>query len=181
MEQPQLITVPDLYQFIDGFIETLKEPEARQNFQMAKADFENLIEQVPADLSALTSGDLALKALQLGMVAGIADGLRLATSEPWREEFEPESLPLARSWSTLWSNLNDVRATAHQSWKPMEPDDLHLLWEYGRHQNLDTLKQAFAYAGRADNLDFKVFLLATFKSGYAVSMAQALWKFTCSS
>jgi len=101
----------------------------------------------------------------------------LESSGPWEEE-APDFIagPLAGSWQTLWSNLNDARRVAHSSWRKMEREDLHLLWEYGRHQNLDTLEQAVRFQERPDH-EFQVFLLATFKAGYAIAMAQGVWQF----
>jgi hypothetical protein len=178
-----LITVPDLYKFIDEFAESMartapEQSEVEEKSESAKLSLKPLVDSASGHLSALTAGDLALKALQFGMVSGISDGLRLSGSEPWLETPEvPEGAPVASSWPTLWSNLDDARSVAHSNWKAMEKDDLHLLWEYGRHQNLDTLTVASRYADKADPEPFQVFLLATFKAGYAVAIAQAVWRF----
>lgn len=176
-----IVTVPDLYLMVDELLEALHQasPEAREIEEQSsqiKRDLAVLVSSATPQLSPLASGDIALKALKLGMVSGVSDGLRLSQIGLWKESLpvEPDALP----WATLWSNLEDVRDMAQTNWKSMEKGDLHLLWEYGRHQNLDTLVQASRYAGEDDPEPFQVFLLATFKAGYAVAVAQAVWRFS---
>jgi hypothetical protein len=178
-----LVTVPDLFKFIDDFIDKVArkgqdQSESEITIQSSKHSLLSLVESANEPVSALGAGDLALGSLRLGMLTGVWEGWRLSFSEPWEEVPEiAESSPVYRHWTTLCSNLNDVRKMAHDNWKAMEKDDLHLLWKYGRHQNLDTLVEASRYAGDKDPEPFQKFLLATFKSGYAVAVAQAVWEF----
>ena len=178
-----LVTVPDLYQSIDEFIEFLlsvqpSSQELESQSALAKHELRELVSGIRMPLSALTSGDLALRSLRLGMVNGIVDGLRLQDEDVWSEQSRvPPDSPLSKSWGILWKNLEDARIMARDNWSKMERDDIHLLWEYGRHQNLDTLQQAIHYADHEEPLRFQIFLLATFKAGYAVAVAQSVWKF----
>ena len=177
-----MVTVTQLYKSMDELAHRLHrgkplQRELQEQSAAAPHTLKSIIEEETRMQSALALGDQALQALELGMVTGLVDALRLESSGPWEEE-APDFIagPLAGSWQTLWSNLHDARRVAHSSWRKMEREDLHLLWEYGRHQNLDTLEQAVRFQERPDH-EFQVFLLATFKAGYAIAMAQGVWQF----
>ena len=177
-----VVTVTQLYKSVDELGHRLHRgkplrEELKEQSAAAPLALKAILEEHTRADSPLVLGNQALEALELGMVTGLVDALRLEDSGPWEED-APDIVgePLVSSWKTLWSNLNDARRVADSNWRKMEREDLHLLWEYGRHQNLDTLEQAVRFQGKPD-LEFQVFLMATFKAGYAVAMAQGVWQF----
>lgn len=177
-----VVTVTELYSSMDELAHRLHRGKPRQDdlkeqSAAAPRTLHEIVQESTRAHSPLALGDQALQVLELGMITGLVDALLMEDGPPWEEDV-PAFIqgPLEYSWRTLWNNLNDARRVAHDSWKQMERDDLHLLWEYGRHQNLGTLEQAVEYRGKDDE-QFQIFLLATYKAGYAIGIAQGIWQF----
>lgn len=123
---------------------------------------------------------LSLEALARGMRCGVWDGANL-----FRTGTMPEPLArlkdgaLAHQVDLLQKSVERTCEVARQNWSRMAPEDLELLSEYGKQQNLATGEEGLELAARPQTslLDFQIFLLATFKAGYAIGMVDAVLVF----
>lgn len=119
---------------------------------------------------------LTLASLQQGMLAGALDGANLYRHHRLapQPDFSSEDPQLKKFGTTLKENLDRVLLVAQTSWGNSHVDDLQLLSGYGKHQNLQTLEEcAELLRGPSQLTDLQNFLMATFKGGYAMGMADA--------
>ena len=177
-------TMPELYEALEQLLSSLKESppsrdEIRNQAVYVSDKLLGLLEALPSELRLLEGQNLTLEALRLGMTRAVSDGTELFL---WEEmpssgalDFEGSSEP--EMLFLLQKNLNQILEIAQSNWTLSHPDDLYLLCEYGKHQNLASLEEG----GRAatDGSDFAKFLMASFKGGYAIGLAQAAVTFKC--
>ncbi|GMU55334.1 MAG: hypothetical protein AMXMBFR33_44800 [Candidatus Xenobia bacterium] len=141
--------------------------EADSLAELSSDTLARALEPLPADWRE-SARQLGLQALSQGLLCGALDGAILYQAgqlEPLAENRTGDEGKLLRS-------LSQAREVADQSWRGMGADDLQLLSGYGKHQNQATEAEAEQAAqGSAD--EFRTFLLATFKAGYAVGLVDA--------
>lgn len=115
----------------------------------------------------------ALAAMQSGMLCGALDGLVMLTAH---QALPKASLPvpagLEGKRDLLVAGMEKAQEVAQGEWATMPTDDLQLLAGYGKHQNLHTGDEAQALAGHSSTEQTE-WLMATFKAGYAIGMADA--------
>ena len=135
-----------------------------------------LIERAPSNPSLLEAQNFTLESFSKGMICGAGDGTLLFQHQ--RIAPSPEialtRADLQDSAKLLKENLERVLSVAEENWTRAHPDDLHLLFGYGKQENAATLKEASKYAAddRSER-EFLNFLLASFKGAYALGVAQA--------
>ncbi len=136
--------------------------------QLSSDTLARALEPLPADWRA-SARQLSLQALSQGLLCGALDGAILYQAG----QLEPLAENRAGDEGKLLRGLGQARQVADQSWRGMGADDLQLLSGYGKHQNQATEAEAEQAATRGSADEFRTFLLATFKAGYAVGLVDA--------
>ena len=177
------LTMPELYQTLERLLESLKQSpptrdEVRLQARGASTRLGSLLDALPSEPSLLEGQNLTLEALRLGMTRAVADGVELFLwDETPSSSLDIELAPNREMLSLLQKNITQIVELAQSNWSQAHPDDIYLLCEYGKHQNLASLEEG----GRAatDGSDFQKFLLASFKGGYAIGLAQTAVTYKC--
>lgn len=124
---------------------------------------------------------LSLEALSRGMRCGAWDGGVLFRTGELPEPLESgDGSQLAHQVGLLQKSLERTCAIALENWSLMAREDLELLSDYGKQQNLATGREGSDLVDRSGTSlpDFQTFLLATFKAGYAIGMVDAVLVFS---
>ncbi|MCA9795799.1 MAG: hypothetical protein KC910_28525 [Candidatus Eremiobacteraeota bacterium] len=176
----QSLSVEQLYHSCDDLLMSLKaDPQpaeqVRASARAARAYLapELARQAVPGPREAATVG---LKCLAAGMLSGLLDGVLLYTEGQPPDAFRPEVDGKLRDKAEVMAgNLEDIVRVAQQNWARSDADSLQLLSGYGRHENRLSDQEALALAASPglSLFEFQTFLLATFKGGYAMGMADA--------
>lgn len=175
-------SVADLYLQIADLLWDLRRQQAtpeqlRDDSLELKRGLIALVDRGAPPSAASAASEWTLTALAGGMFAGALDGTLLfalgeSASQP---ELRCRDQGLHRPCQLLWDNLGRVLEVAADNWSQAHVDDLQLLSGYGRHQNRDSLQEGEAAQREAqgDWGQFGAFLLASFKGGYAMGVADA--------
>ncbi len=175
-------SVAELYRQVCEFLLNLEQcpgtPEQLiQDSLMLKRELLTLVEGLLELPKAEEVRLLTLAALAQGMFAGALDGALLFQHRqvPQQPTFATRRTHLKHPTSVLRQNLEQVIEVGRTNWGRAEVNDLQLLAGYGKHQNKDSLKEAVELAGASQTTtyDFQGFLLASFKGGYAMGVADA--------
>ena len=150
--------------------------ELTEDAARLKAHLAELTQAVGAELAPAASREATLSALTGGMFAGALDGALLYLHK--QTAAQPDvipSEPLEKSWGVLWNNLARVLEVGQSSWAEAHVDDLHLLSNFGKHENRNSLDEGeeMEQQTREDRGGFQTFLLASFKGGYAMGVVDA--------
>jgi hypothetical protein len=175
----------ELYSQVEDFLHSLKaEPahidELRSQSETLTAALGPLLEAVPSEPSLLEAQNITLEAFALGAVRGAGDGaiLFFHDSEVPQPTLKLGIEPLRKSERLLQENLEKIVGVAETNWRKAHPDDLHLLIGYGKQENSRSLEEGGRFVSTGAKRDeFRIFLMASFKGGYAVGMAQAAGAF----
>lgn len=176
-----LSTVPDLYQFVEDLVVSLHDAPRLETLAAdslaLKSELMPLVQRVQGKPAPGETRAFTIKALRAGMMSGALDGASLyqthrITPQPDFASDQPHLQSLAR---TLKNNLEQVLLVAQTNWGNSHVDDLQLLSGYGKHQNLQTLEEGeeLVNQGGFQASDLQAFLMATFKGGYAMGVADA--------
>ncbi|MGE0496087.1 MAG: hypothetical protein AB7S38_43180 [Vulcanimicrobiota bacterium] len=174
-------SVEQLYRGCDELLMALKsDPESfevvRASSLLAKESLgpELQMRGLPPPREAAAAG---LRALASGMISGLLDGMLLYEQDEPPADFQltVADAQLQAKADVMVQNLGDIVRVARQSWAQGDADSLQLLSGYGRHENRKSDDEAMALAASpgVPLFEFQVFLLATFKGGYAMGMADA--------
>lgn len=179
MENPPPIpvTVEEVHQGCERSLLDLREsPVAVSELQASLVKcWQSILErlcQAETYRSLLEAQNRTLAVYHQGVQAGAFSGVLLLGHGVTPDLSLPETHPQPDLLSLLFGNLNNICTVADGPWRSTHLDDLYLLCEYGKHQNLGTLEEGNALLDLAPEDGLK-FLAATFKSGFAVGIAQA--------
>ncbi len=176
------VTVPELYQQVEQFLRSLKDKPAPHNELLEQSETLSralmpLVAAVKENQSMLQAQNFTLEAFALGMVRGAGDGAVLFQYQQSVEhpEFETDDEALKSSAEVLHKNIKHIAETAQNQWAKAHSDDLHLLCGYGKQENLGSLQEGGKLGVKDETslFEFRKFLLASFKGGYATGMIQA--------
>ena len=154
------------------FHENWEAPDAERYGGRAAAVREGLVERVAALAEKPPAADArrhGLEALDQGMTSGSLDGLVLFRGAQRPDFGGPAEGPLEQ----LRAGLEKAIGIADEHWRHQHVDDLQMLSVYGKHQNQQTEDEA-EEAARGALEDWQVFLLATFKAGYAIGLIDSV-------
>lgn len=177
---PPAVTMAELYEQIAQFLSHLKSEPAsledlREHCYSVVTQVSPVLTSIEGLPSALESQNLTLEMFRLGSLYGVGNGILM-----FHHRSSPTSLPSPTSqdelgplFALLSSNLNTINETTSSQWPCAHIDDLHLLCGYGQQENLRTLEEAVEVVQECGSfIEFQRFLMATFKGGYAVGLAQ---------
>ena len=175
----------ELYGQVEGFLKSLKaEPveadELRLQSETLTAALGPLLRGLPSEPSLLEAQNITLEAFALGAVRGAGDGtlLYLHQSPVPQPAINLEIETLRSSERLLQDNLEKIVGVAETNWRKAHPDDLHLLIGYGKQENSRSPEEGGRLISQgAGHDEFRTFLLASFKGGYAVGIAHAAGTF----
>ena len=176
-------SVEELYELAGSLLHLLDE-ELPNSDELKKDSFSlrssllvtvESLEQYPG---AERAGLLTLRALSQGMFSGVLDGANLFKHEHRAPVAEVTTAHqhLLKPLSVFSSNLEQVLTIAQDNWSQAHVDDLQLLSGYGRYSNLQSVEEGQKLP-EATAQSLQVFLLATYKGGYAMGVADAAVRF----
>jgi hypothetical protein len=145
------------------------------SFELKRRSVRDAVAITDVPKMAADARQSALRALAAGALCGALDGMLIYAAELGIADPAHDDVPkdLEENVGKLTSGLARARAVASKDWKATDADSLQLLAGYGKQSNLQTAEEAAALAEKATLVEFQTFLLATFKAGYAVGLADS--------